>query len=205
MTPEERLGFLVMEALTHLLASNSQNAAVFRESGGAKCAVALVPHLECRHQALGEWVICSRDFPCGLYIWSNFVQDIKWYYRGCEVRMVFILGLLIPSFVFLVILLFVSIWYVCIGSVYYFGSCIIVIFWLAGVMQQLILASGSDDDMGSLLGLLHSAAPTELQLKTDILKVDILHLFSDYNNSWQSCVLYIVSHLIRLSYFLSRF
>lgn len=40
-------------------------------------------------------------------------------------------------------------------------------------MQQLILASGSDDDMGSLLGLLHSAAPTELQLKTDILKVDI--------------------------------
>lgn len=72
-------------------------------------------------------------------------------------------------------------------------------------MQQLILASGSDDDMGSLLGLLHSAAPTELQLKTDILKVDILHLFSDYNNSWQSCVLYIVSHLIRLSYFLSRF
>ncbi|XP_063602948.1 WD repeat and FYVE domain-containing protein 3-like [Penaeus indicus] len=91
LTPEERLGFLVMEALTHLLASNSQNAAVFRESGGAKCAVALVPHLECRHQALG-------------------------------------------------------------------------------VMQQLILASGSDDDMGSLLGLLHSAAPTELQLKTDILK-----------------------------------
>lgn len=45
-------------------------------------------------------------------------------------------------------------------------------------MQQLILASGSDDDMGSLLGLLHSAAPTELQLKTDILKVDILGGFS---------------------------
>ncbi|KAG7173359.1 WD repeat and FYVE domain-containing protein 3-like [Homarus americanus] len=36
-----------------------------------------------------------------------------------------------------------------------------------GVMQQLILA---DDDMGSLLGLLHSAPPTELQLKIDILK-----------------------------------
>ncbi|XP_064099482.1 WD repeat and FYVE domain-containing protein 3-like [Macrobrachium nipponense] len=37
-------------------------------------------------------------------------------------------------------------------------------------MQQLILASGSDDDMGSLLGLLHSAPPIELQLKIDILK-----------------------------------
>ncbi|KAK7077189.1 WD repeat and FYVE domain-containing protein 3 [Halocaridina rubra] len=88
---EERLGFLVMEALTHLLSANSQNATVFRESGGAKCSVSLVPYLECRLQALG-------------------------------------------------------------------------------VMQQLILASGSDDDMGSLLGLLHSAPPTELQLKIDILK-----------------------------------
>ncbi|XP_063865461.1 WD repeat and FYVE domain-containing protein 3-like isoform X1 [Scylla paramamosain] len=88
---EEQLGFLVVEALTYLLSGNSQNAAVFRESGGAKCAVALVPFLECRSQALG-------------------------------------------------------------------------------VMQQLVLASGSDDDMGSLLGLLHSAPPTELQLKIDILK-----------------------------------
>ena len=52
---EERLGFLVMEALTHLLSANSQNAAVFRESGGAKCAVALVAHLECRIQALSKY------------------------------------------------------------------------------------------------------------------------------------------------------
>ncbi|XP_050700499.1 WD repeat and FYVE domain-containing protein 3-like isoform X2 [Eriocheir sinensis] len=88
---EEQLGFLVVEALTFLLSGNSQNAAVFRESGGAKCAIALVPFLECRLQALG-------------------------------------------------------------------------------VMQQLVLASGSDDDMGSLLGLLHSAPATELQLKIDILK-----------------------------------
>lgn len=42
---------------------------------------------------------------------------------------------------------------------------------VSGVMQQLVLASGSDDDMGSLLGLLHSAPATELQLKIDILKV----------------------------------
>ncbi|CAL4106427.1 unnamed protein product, partial [Meganyctiphanes norvegica] len=90
-TSEEILGFAVMEGLTHLLSSNSQNAAVFRESGGAKCVVSLVSILECRQQALG-------------------------------------------------------------------------------IMQQLILSSGSDDDMGSLLGLLHSASPTQIQLKIDILR-----------------------------------
>lgn len=56
---EEQLGFLVVEALTYLLSGNSQNAAVFRESGGAKCAIALVPFLECRLQALGE---CLAQF-----------------------------------------------------------------------------------------------------------------------------------------------
>lgn len=45
------------------------------------------------------------------------------------------------------------------------GVCIV------GMMQQLVLASGSDEDMGSLFDLLHSASPTELQLKIDILKV----------------------------------
>lgn len=35
---------------------------------------------------------------------------------------------------------------------------------VAGAMQQLVLASGSDDDMGSLLGLLHSAPATELKV-----------------------------------------
>ena len=39
-----------------------------------------------------------------------------------------------------------------------------------GVLQQLILSSGSDEDMGALLGLLHTAECTELQLKIDILK-----------------------------------
>lgn len=58
---EERLGFHVMEALTHLLSSNSQNAAVFRESGGAKCAVALVPYLECRLQALGKCIVLLHN------------------------------------------------------------------------------------------------------------------------------------------------
>nr|XP_033770548.1 WD repeat and FYVE domain-containing protein 3 isoform X3 [Geotrypetes seraphini] len=38
------------------------------------------------------------------------------------------------------------------------------------IVQQLVLSSSGDDDMGTLLGLMHSAPPTELQLKTDILR-----------------------------------
>ncbi|KAM6959381.1 WD repeat and FYVE domain-containing protein 3 [Aplochiton taeniatus] len=38
------------------------------------------------------------------------------------------------------------------------------------VIQQLVLTSSGDDDMGTLLGLMHSAPSTELQLKTDILR-----------------------------------
>uniref|UniRef100_A0A803TVV1 WD repeat and FYVE domain containing 3 n=1 Tax=Anolis carolinensis TaxID=28377 RepID=A0A803TVV1_ANOCA len=38
------------------------------------------------------------------------------------------------------------------------------------IIQQLVLSSSGDDDMGTLLGLMHSAPPTELQLKTDILR-----------------------------------
>ncbi|XP_057628653.1 WD repeat and FYVE domain-containing protein 3 isoform X3 [Chionomys nivalis] len=37
-------------------------------------------------------------------------------------------------------------------------------------IQQLVLSPTGDDDMGTLLGLMHSAPPTELQLKTDILR-----------------------------------
>ncbi|XP_060237013.1 WD repeat and FYVE domain-containing protein 3 isoform X4 [Meriones unguiculatus] len=37
-------------------------------------------------------------------------------------------------------------------------------------IQQLVLSPNGDDDMGTLLGLMHSAPPTELQLKTDILR-----------------------------------
>ncbi|KAB1282507.1 WD repeat and FYVE domain-containing protein 3 [Camelus dromedarius] len=38
------------------------------------------------------------------------------------------------------------------------------------IIQQLVLSPNGDDDMGTLLGLMHSAPPTELQLKTDILR-----------------------------------
>lgn len=37
-------------------------------------------------------------------------------------------------------------------------------------IQQLVLSPNGEDDMGTLLGLMHSAPPTELQLKTDILR-----------------------------------
>lgn len=49
----EKLGCLVIEALTMLLNGNTSNANVFRESGGAKCALALVPFADSRYQALG--------------------------------------------------------------------------------------------------------------------------------------------------------
>uniref|UniRef100_A0A672QYT0 WD repeat and FYVE domain containing 3 n=1 Tax=Sinocyclocheilus grahami TaxID=75366 RepID=A0A672QYT0_SINGR len=39
------------------------------------------------------------------------------------------------------------------------------------IIQQLVLSSSGDDDMGTLLGLMHSAPSAELQLKTDILRV----------------------------------
>lgn len=39
------------------------------------------------------------------------------------------------------------------------------------IIQQLVLSPSGEDDMGTLLGLMHSAPPTELQLKTDILRV----------------------------------
>lgn len=42
------------------------------------------------------------------------------------------------------------------------------------IIQQLVLSPNGDDDMGTLLGLMHSAPPTELQLKTDILRVSLV-------------------------------
>ncbi|KAL2720725.1 WD repeat and FYVE domain-containing protein 3-like isoform X1 [Vespula squamosa] len=92
ISPEdERLGALVMEALTTLLAGNVQNANVFRECGGARCAHNLVPYTDCRYPALG-------------------------------------------------------------------------------IVRELILSAGGDDDMATLLGVMHSAPSNALVLKTHILK-----------------------------------
>ena len=42
------------------------------------------------------------------------------------------------------------------------------------IVQQLVLSTGGDDDMGTLLGLMHTANTTSLELKTHILKVSEL-------------------------------
>lgn len=89
---DEQLGVSIMEALTTLLAGNVQNANVFRECGGARCAHNLVPYVDCRERALG-------------------------------------------------------------------------------IVKELILCAGGDDDMATLLGVMHSAPPNALILKTHILKV----------------------------------
>ena len=39
------------------------------------------------------------------------------------------------------------------------------------LVQQLMSTLKGDDDMGTLLGVMHSATSTEMQLKTDIIKV----------------------------------
>lgn len=49
---EKELGYLVMECLGVLLVGNANNAAVFRESGGARCAHNLIPFTDCRKEAL---------------------------------------------------------------------------------------------------------------------------------------------------------
>jgi len=45
------------------------------------------------------------------------------------------------------------------------------------IIQQLILSSGGDEDLASLLGMMHTSAPNAIQLKMDIIKV-ISCLFS---------------------------
>ena len=50
---QEKLGGLVVEGLTLLLSSNSSNANVLRECGGAKCVQGLVVYPECRQSILG--------------------------------------------------------------------------------------------------------------------------------------------------------
>lgn len=59
-TDQERLGSMVMEALTLLLAGNTPNANVLRECGGARCVHGLVTYPDCRQTAIGElYVRCS--------------------------------------------------------------------------------------------------------------------------------------------------
>ena len=40
-----------------------------------------------------------------------------------------------------------------------------------GIVQQLILSNGGDEDFAALLGLMHTSSPDAIQLKMDIIKV----------------------------------
>ncbi|KAK2144413.1 hypothetical protein LSH36_759g01016 [Paralvinella palmiformis] len=46
------------------------------------------------------------------------------------------------------------------------------------IVQQLVLSNGGDDDMGTLLGLMHTAPTTALELKTHVLK-SLLHVLKE--------------------------
>ena len=48
------------------------------------------------------------------------------------------------------------------------------------IIQQLMLSTGGDDDMGTLLALMHTASITALELKTHILKVGKIIIFTMY-------------------------
>lgn len=43
-----------------------------------------------------------------------------------------------------------------------------------GVVRELMMGAGGEDDMGTLLGMMHAAPSTALELKTHILKVNFL-------------------------------
>ncbi len=55
-------------------------------------------------------------------------------------------------------------------------------FQALSIVQQLVLSNGGDDDMGTLLGLMHTAPTTSLELKTHILKFS-----KDQKNVQVSC------------------
>jgi len=40
-----------------------------------------------------------------------------------------------------------------------------------GIVQQLVMSSGGDEDLASVLGLMHTSSPDAVQLKKDIIKV----------------------------------
>lgn len=57
-----KMGNMVIEALTLLLAGSGANANVLRECGGAKCVHGLVIYSECRQAALGMYILIDIWF-----------------------------------------------------------------------------------------------------------------------------------------------
>jgi len=42
-----------------------------------------------------------------------------------------------------------------------------------GIVQQLILSTGGDEDFAAVLGLMHTSPPDAIQLKMDIIQVTV--------------------------------
>lgn len=57
-----------------------------------------------------------------------------------------------------------------------FANTLSDILTFSGIEREIILTTGGEDSMGNLLGMMHSAPPSALQLKAHILKVSLLFL-----------------------------
>lgn len=79
-TGQEKLGGMVMEALTLLLSSSAANANVLRECGGAKCVHGLVAYQDCRYTALGKQSNCNFTIFLIFLNCSRYNSRISSYY-----------------------------------------------------------------------------------------------------------------------------
>uniref|UniRef100_A0A1I8IRL4 WD repeat and FYVE domain-containing protein 3 n=1 Tax=Macrostomum lignano TaxID=282301 RepID=A0A1I8IRL4_9PLAT len=73
---------------------------------------------------------------------------------------------------------------------------------ILGVVQQLVLSTASEDDMGCLLGLMHTAPPTAIRLKTEVLATisAVLQASHRCRSAFRRCsgFVYVISLLVSL-------
>lgn len=74
---QEKLGGMVIEALTILLSSSAPNANVLRECGGAKCVHGLVAYQDCRQTALGNNKSDLFLIKLNIYIYFPFRNNTR--------------------------------------------------------------------------------------------------------------------------------
>lgn len=55
-----------------------------------------------------------------------------------------------------------------------------------GIVRELMMGAGGEDDMGTLLGMMHTSPSNALELKTHVLKVSFPQLFYGCNNDYDS-------------------
>lgn len=151
---QEKLGLLVIEALITLLNGNNNNATIFRESGGAKCALSLVVHADCRHQALGMMFIDILPIQFGEIQWLPTNVSFHYVFKNLTELLMIVIRIsetsLAPCF-----------------SPGFEQLCL----RFSGIFRELMLNGGGDDDMGTLLAMMHSSPADALVLKGHILKV----------------------------------